>query len=363
MKSFTLHQSAHVTTTDVIIGDKFLVSDPFVKTCLTLQAPIAIITDTHVESRFGNELVAFLKHAGVNVQLFSFPAGEEYKTRETKAMLEDALLSQGFGRDCVIMGLGGGCATDLAGFVAATFTRGVPFYCIPTTLMGMVDASLGGKTGVNTPLGKNLIGAFYPPRQIFMDLATLKTLPEKEWRNGVAEVIKHGLIASPPLFSLMETNRQKWQARDFSFLSDMIFQSCQVKKEVVESDFKEASRREILNFGHTIGHALEALENYQISHGEAIAIGMAMEGWMSVKLGMLDQTIFDQMIHLFKQYGFTLRLPHSLDTDRLKQFMLKDKKVHQGQIRCILLKKIGEAVCKPISEQLIDEATAWHNSL
>lgn len=324
-----------------------------------LSRRFALITDHHVEDLVGHALQDQLERAGCEAHLFSVPPGETSKTREWKEILEDQLLEAKLGRDTVLMAIGGGVITDLAGFVAATYCRGVPLVSIPSTLLAQVDASLGGKVGVNTPFGKNLIGAFYHPRYILVDTDLLSTLSEDEILNGMGEVIKYALIASKPLFQKLHQEIQ-WD--------DIVLECCTIKKEVVEKDPKERGLRAILNFGHTVGHAIETCMDYQISHGKAVAIGMLAESYMSYQLGYLKEQDLLSITTLLEHYGFSLRLPSTLDQKELMQVMQLDKKALSRQPRFVLLKGIGETVpfdgayCGPVDPRIIQEAIQWLSS-
>ncbi len=235
----------------------------------------AIVTDHTVANLYGQDA---LRHFGPDAQLFSFPPGEKSKTRATKAWLEDAMLEACFTKESTIVGLGGGVVTDLAGFLASTFYRGVPLILIPTTLMAMVDTAIGGKNGVNTELGKNQIGTIYQPQRVIFDRRFLATLPASEWRNGFSEVIKHGLIANPSLLRTFD-----------------IFDAVEVKRRIIATDLYEKGKRRLLNFGHKIGHALEVASEYQMSHGEAVAKGIVMESRIALELGYLNPRAFTRI--------------------------------------------------------------------
>lgn len=267
---------------------------------------------------------------------FTFPKGEQHKTRSTKEKLEDALLQAGYGRDTVIVGIGGGIVTDVAGFVAATFCRGVPFIAVPTTLLGMVDASIGGKTAVNTPFAKNAIGAFHPPESILIDTAFLKTLSAKQLQEGLAEIVKHALISSEELFTLLLQHHLLWLERDLSFIEMLIYRSCEIKAHIVQKDPRETGMRRILNFGHTIGHALEIATSHRLSHGEAVAIGMMIESHLSPRLPEGD---LDKIETLYSLYN----LPTKAVFDKTSFFKaLKfDKKNTDGKVRAVTLHRIG----------------------
>ncbi len=334
---------------EIVIGEKLelasLIKAYLPKTCHRL----AIITDANVAKLHGSAFSEALDQAGIPHVLIPFPAGEESKTRKTKDRLEDLLLSNNFGRDCCIVALGGGVVIDLAGFVAATYARGVPFIAVPTTLMGMVDAAIGGKVAVNTPLAKNAIGAFYPAKAVLIDTSFLNTLSTADVQSGMAEVYKHAFIASEPLLHLLRANAP---------ILEIIQQSNMIKKEIVENDFLEEGRRRILNFGHTIGHALENASGYQLHHGHAVAIGMRAESWISHALGYLSQSDLDLIEKSLEHFPPSPPLPHK----KIYQALSLDKKNQKSKVRFVLLEKIGSPLafdgnfCSHVEEELIEEA-------
>lgn len=306
-----------------------------------LAKRFACITEESLAERFRPQI----EKLGLDITFFTFEGGEVSKTRKTKELLEDALLRAHFGRDCALIALGGGVVTDLGGFLASTFCRGVPLILIPTTLLAMVDAAIGGKNGVNTPAGKNLIGTYYLPQLLLIDLAFLKTLPPAEQKNGMAEVIKYGLIQESDL--LLETNIQ-----------EIVQRSYQIKKRIVDADFHEAGMRRILNFGHTIGHAIEVVEHYQIPHGEAIATGMMVESLMSQTQGYLSEESCQTVIELLQKKGYLLTLP---DIDRIWEAIAYDKKRVGATPRYVALKEIGAvhpfdgAYCTPFNKSHLEK--------
>ncbi|HEU5182510.1 MAG TPA: 3-dehydroquinate synthase, partial [Candidatus Polarisedimenticolia bacterium] len=246
-----------------------------------------LITDRHVARLHGRRLLGALRRHGLGVRLLVVPSGERAKTRETKSRLEDRMIAAGGGRDTAILALGGGMITDLAGFTAATYLRGVPYLSIPTTLLAMVDAAIGGKTAVDHPAGKNLIGAFHHPRAVLADVSTLATLSERDFRSGLAEVVKSAVVGDAALFQRLERSRAAVLSRHPSALTDLVIACGRVKSGVVRADEKESGKRAILNFGHTVGHALERLSRYRLTHGEAIAIGMCVEARAAEAAGIL----------------------------------------------------------------------------
>lgn len=333
----------------------------------SLASRFAIITDDKIASLYGEKLRGCLASSGLEVHLFSFPSGEQYKTRATKEVLENQLFEKGLGRDTCVIALGGGVVTDIAGYVAATYCRGIPLVMIPTSLLGMVDASIGGKTGVNVPYGKNMLGCIYQPNKVVIDPSTLKSLPKKELANGVVEMIKHGLILDCKLFEDLDTYSNQVLALDAAVLEKAIFESCRVKKEIVEQDEKENGQRRLLNFGHTIGHAIECLTQYFISHGEAVAIGLLVESYLSVKLGILDPKSFDRIKKVLLQYGLPLQLPSRFPIQTILNAMALDKKSLKGKPRFVIIDAIGSSLaydsryCTHIEETLIKNALHWMN--
>ena len=324
-----------------------------------------MITDAHLVDLIGKKLQHHWQTQGFQVELLSFPAGEVYKTRETKQQLEDTLMKTQYGRDTCLIALGGGVVTDLVGFLAATYCRGIPVIYIPTTLLAMVDASIGGKTGVNTPYGKNLIGTFTQPSAVFMDISLLETFPGREWHNGMAEIIKHSLIADPNLFNQLKNSSNKIKQRDPQFLVNMIYASCLIKKNIVEKDEYEKGLRQLLNLGHTIGHAIEAVEGYRISHGEAVAIGMLVECYLSVQLGYLPESVLKALHALLKDYDLPLSTSAFEDRERFQVGLILDKKSIQKIPRFVLLDKIGQPHCEeslytsPVEPVYLNQALDW----
>jgi 3-dehydroquinate synthase len=273
------------------------------------------------------------------------PDGEQYKTLEVLNRIFDALLAARCDRRTTVIALGGGVIGDMAGFAAASYQRGVPFIQVPTTLLSQVDSSVGGKTGVNHPLGKNMIGAFYQPRAVIIDTDTLNTLPDRELSAGLAEVIKYGLIRDPGFFGWLEPNLEKLLARDPEALAHAIHVSCRNKAEVVAADERESGVRATLNLGHTFGHAIETGLGYGAwLHGEAIAAGMIMAADLSRRLGWLTATDTARIEKLIRRARLPVRAPGTLTPARFLELMAVDKKVLDGRLRLVLLKRLGEAV-------------------
>jgi 3-dehydroquinate synthase len=277
------------------------------------------------------------------------PDGEEYKNLEVLNQIFDTLLLERFNRQVTLVALGGGVVGDMAGFAAASYQRGVPFIQIPTTLLAQVDSSVGGKTGVNHPLGKNMIGAFYQPQCVVIDTDSLHTLDDRQLRAGLAEVIKYGLINDLEFFEWLEHQTANLLARDSEALSFAIARSCQNKADIVAEDERESGRRALLNLGHTFGHAIETALNYKhCLHGEAVAIGLCLAAKLSARLGWIDEAQVKRTIALIEQMGLPTQIPDGLTADKMLELMRVDKKVLDGKIRLVLLKSIGTAV---ITEQ------------
>ena len=302
----------------------------------------ALVTDSTVAELYGGNLLQDLEEALSEVRMIAFPAGEQSKTRKIKSFIEDRMLESGFGRDSSVIALGGGVVGDIAGFVAATYMRGVPCVQVPTSLVACVDSSVGGKTAVDTPHGKNLIGAFYQPWRVYVDTDTLKTLGPNQLAEGLAEIIKYGVIKSENLFCYLEENIEKIYEFDDAALLEVIEESCRIKVEVVEKDEKEQNLRKILNFGHTVGHAIEQLSDYTISHGEAISAGMVIEG--KIALGQTDGwSVQDQqrLTGLFKRAGLPTEPPSDVSVGKIIDVMKIDKKARKGKIEMSLPERIG----------------------
>jgi len=327
---------------DIVIAEGILNHVPLDLKKETLAHFYAIITDSKVASLYGEKLLAEFKSAGLKTHLISFPAGEESKSRETKAMLEDEMLRLKMARDSAIIALGGGVVGDIAGYLAATYNRGISYVQVPTTIVACVDSSIGGKTAVDTPHGKNLIGSFHQPRRVYIDIETLKTLPKKEIREGMAEVIKYGVIKDRTFFEFLESNIDQVFSFTEQTLIHIIKRCCEIKGEVVELDEKESNLRKILNFGHTIGHAIENLSNYKIPHGQAISMGMTAEGKIALEMGLWQKADLERLVYLLKRTGLPTDFPKNMNLNRIIDTMKLDKKARGGEVEMVLPKKLGE---------------------
>lgn len=311
---------------------------------LKLGTRCAVITDATVGKKFAKTASDSLRQSGFESSLITVPAGENSKSLKCVQHCYDQLAAQRLERKSFIVALGGGVVGDLAGFVAATYLRGIPFVQIPTTLLAQVDSSVGGKTGVNLRAGKNLVGAFYQPRLVLCDLDTLKTLPEREFRAGLAEVIKYGIIYDAELFARLERDLSKILNRDEKVLAPVIARCCEIKADVVSQDETESGLRAILNFGHTIGHAIENSVGYgKFLHGEAISIGQVAAAKLSNRILALPQRDVERIENLFQQAGLPTRIKLN-PAQQIKLFdaMRLDKKVSAGEIKFVLARKIGK---------------------
>jgi len=293
----------------------------------------------------------------------SFPSGERSKTREVWLRLTDALLERGFGRESGLIALGGGVTGDLAGFVAATYLRGVPYLQVPTTLLAMVDASIGGKTGVDTPRGKNLVGAFHPPAAVLADPLVLETLPDELFREGLAETVKHGLIADREYFEWIEGHIPEISRRDPEALTHLVRRSIEIKAGVVEGDEREQGRRAILNAGHTAAHALRRESRYRLTHGPAVALGLLVECQIAEDLGMAAPGLRLRVSRLLEGLGLPTTSRHSFDPAAVLAAMHQDKKNRDGKIHMALPIAIGEmgqadGWTTPVEEDVIGAALA-----
>ena len=323
---------------------------------------LAVITDSNVRDLYAKPICEKLIHAGYKVDLFVFPAGEKSKTRKTKERIEDAMLEKGYRRDCAIIAIGGGVVTDLAGFIAGTYGRGVPFINYATTLLAAADASVGGKTAVDTPLATNLIGLFNQPQKVYIDIAAWKTLPHREMVSGLSETIKHACLGSLDMFEFIEENLDdifSFQKFACEYIAE---NNCKIKYHIVMKDERESGLREVLNLGHTVGRAIETVSDYQLLHGEALGIGMAAEVLLSARLGHMSEEEAERVIALYDRAGLPTHIPDYIDREELVRKLYTDKKVRDGKLRFVLQKGIGDVVefapgvfAKPIEESLARE--------
>lgn len=310
-----------------------------------VSTQVCIVTNNQVADLYLQQLVSAFSDKQCDVIVL--PDGETHKTFESLMEIIDHLTKHNHHRDTTLIALGGGVIGDMTGFAAACYHRGVAFIQVPTTLLAQVDASIGGKTAVNHPAGKNLIGAFYQPRAVVIDLDTLDTLPEREYKSGLAEIIKAALIQDAEFFMWLETHLEALLNRNKPILEEAIFRACQIKQAVVMRDEKEQGERALLNFGHTFGHAIEHCVGYGAwLHGEAVALGMLMAARCSLAYGTLSQTEYERIAELLERVKYDLRLPNTVRVDAMLDAMTRDKKVYKNKLNLILLSDIGSAVIK-----------------
>lgn len=355
-----------VTDYEITVESGLLEGNFLIEQLRPLAHRFVIITDDNVKKVAGNALYDRLLSHGFSVDLFFFPAGEEHKNRKVKEILEDQMFEVQCGRDTCLIAVGGGVVTDLGGYIAATYCRGIPLIMIPTSLLAMVDASIGGKNGVDVPYGKNLIGTFYQPKHVVIDPMVLRSMSKRELRNGLVEMIKHGLIADRNYFNFMKSYAAEFLSFNFKVIEKAIYDSCLIKKRIVEEDEKETGKRRLLNLGHTLAHAIEHLTEYQIAHGEAVAIGILIEGYISNQMGYLSNEQLNEIPEIFRLYDIPFSNIGFLDAEQLIAATILDKKSKKGKARYILLKNIGEPVefdgeyCTPLDESHLTQGLNWY---
>ena len=325
---------------------------------LGIKSPVAVITDPTVRGLYIDRVESSLRASGFEVKVLEVAGGEVCKNLDTISVLYDGLVDMKAERASGVVAVGGGLVGDIAGFAAATFMRGMPFVQVPTTLLAQVDASVGGKVAVDHPKGKNLIGAFWQPRLVFVDTATLQSLPRRELLCGLAEVIKHGVIGEPPIFSFVEDRLEELLEPSPHAYADLVPRNCRFKARIVEQDEREGGLRAILNFGHTVGHAVEALTGYSgCLHGEAVAWGMLAETKIAIGLGLKNDELYQRLWDLLQRAGYPMNVP-DLESDALVDAMYLDKKVQGGAIRMALPECIGQVVVRSIKDTDVIRA-AW----
>lgn len=305
----------------------------------------AVVTDSIVEPLYAKEIYEKLIAAGYSSDMFVIPEGEKSKTRAMKEFVEDSMLEKGYRRDCCVIAVGGGVVSDLAGFVAGTFGRGVPFINYATTLLAAADASVGGKTAVDTPLATNLIGLFNQPEKVYLDIETWKTLPERQLSSGLAETIKHACLADSEMFDYLEKNIEKILVNDKDACEYIAEHNCAVKYKVVMKDERESGLREVLNLGHTVGRAIETVSDYQLLHGEAVSIGLIAQAKLGEKYGYISPENVSRVIKLCERAKLPVAIPDYIDKTALVRKLYTDKKVRDGKLRMVFQKEIGDVMC------------------
>ena len=322
----------------------------------------AVVTDSNVKELYADKIFGMLQENGYKCDLIVFPAGETSKTRETKEFIEDTMLEKGYRRDCCIIAVGGGVVTDIAGFVAGTYGRGVPFINYATTLLAAADASVGGKTAVDTPLATNLIGMFNQPEKVYIDISAWKTLPPRQLSSGLAETIKHACLASSDLFDYLSENMDGIFSFDDKVCEHIAAENCRIKYNVVMKDERESGLREVLNLGHTVGRAIETVSGYKLLHGEAVSIGLVAEVKLAEKLGYCTEEDVRLVSELLEKAKLPTAIPDYIDREALVKKLYTDKKVRDGKLRFVLQKGIGEVMgfedgkfALPVSEETARE--------
>lgn len=312
---------------------------------------VALVSNPTVYALYGNSLLDSLEKAGIDAAVVTIPDGEEYKELLWAYNIYGELLKHRLDRSSALIALGGGVIGDITGFVASTYMRGISLVQVPTTLLAQVDSSVGGKTGVNHPEGKNMIGTFHQPRLVWADVDTLRTLPRREFLAGMAEVIKYGVIWDETFFEFLEKNREKILGLNGGAMQFIIRRSCEIKAEVVSRDEREGGLRAILNYGHTIGHALETATGYTAHlHGEAVAMGMYCEALLSSLLGLMERKEAERVGSLIDAYGLPSKMPSGVDEQKIISSMQLDKKAVAGELKFVLPEKIGSVVVKGVRD-------------
>jgi 3-dehydroquinate synthase len=325
----------------ILVGSGILAKAAAELTSLKVGRKVALVTDPAILSLHGEAVTGSLRSAGFDVTTVLLPEGERAKTLEVAASTWDRFLEAGLDRSSTVLALGGGAVGDLAGFTAATYMRGVNFVQVPTTLLAQVDASIGGKTAIDHARAKNMIGAFYQPRLVLADTNTLLTLPEREFRSGMAEVIKHGIVLEAAYFDQVERAAAALRARETAALEQIVAGSCRLKASVVERDEQEAELRHVLNYGHTIGHAIEAVTGYQrFAHGEAVSLGIAAEAGIAERLGLAKSGVRERQTNALEALGLPVR-GAGLAPERVVEAMSRDKKSKDGRVPFVLAPEIG----------------------
>ncbi len=319
------------------------------------DSKICIVSDSNVAKTYSNQLYELLKNTFSAIGLFVFEAGEARKNTDTVEKLYEQLINDGFDRHDYLVALGGGVVGDLTGFAAATYLRGIEFIQIPTSLLAQVDSSIGGKTGVDFKQYKNMVGAFHQPKLVYMNLSTLQSLPKRQLSSGVAEILKHGLIKDNAYFEWMNEHQEKIYALDLDTLEEMIYRSCNIKCQVVENDPTEKGERALLNFGHTLGHAVEKLSDFQLFHGECVSIGAIAASYLSMKKGNLSAASLSYIEDTFQKFELPLTVSGQ-SADEILKTSKSDKKMKAGKINFILLKDLGSAYIYPdfTDEEILD---------
>lgn len=357
MEHITLQVTERQQTVHLYIGKYLFKNNSLWDQIINSSSSIVLITDNNIYRLYAN-FIHNLVQMTFRIFVYILPFGETLKCRDIKEKLEDELLQAHIDRHTSIVAFGGGTITDLAGFLASNYLRGVQLHLIPTSLLAMIDASIGGKTAINTSLGKNLLGTFYFPKTVSIDISFLQTLSSQELISGFAEIIKYGCIYDATLFQLLEKNIPNWGKKSIDSLLFIIKRSVEIKQTIVRQDLYDQGIRHILNFGHTLAHAIEVCEKYTISHGQAVALGIVGEAYLSYHLGILCYQDFTRIYALIKNYSFDLRISSGISSSDIFTATLRDKKTISSLPHCILLASIGTVSNHPNYLHVVDE-TNW----
>lgn len=341
---------------DIVFQDSFTALAKELEELGTANRKICIVTETRVEKLYLEEVQGIVESVAKEVTSFVFEAGEENKNLDTVSQLYEHLIQHKFDRKDMLLALGGGVTGDLTGFAAATYLRGIDFVQVPTTLLSQVDSSIGGKTGVDFKAYKNMVGAFHMPKLVYMNINTLKTLPEREFNCGLGEIMKHGLIKDKVYLDFIEAHKEQIKERQEEILKELIYGSCIIKKGVVERDPKEQGERAMLNFGHTLGHAIEKKMDFSLLHGECVALGSIAALYISWKMGQITEEEYERYKNLITWFDYP-KLTGELDPKEIVAITKLDKKMEQGRVKFIILKEIGEAaIVKTVTDEMMIDA-------
>ncbi len=343
-KRLTIHgKTKKIELYDIVIEKSFDKLAEELEKFNLADKKLCIVTDSNVEKIYAKQLEEILEKVASKVVVFTFPAGEENKNLDVVRSVYEKLILEKFDRKDMLVALGGGVVGDLTGYAAATYLRGIDFIQIPTTLLSQVDSCIGGKTGVDFDCYKNMVGAFHQPRLAYMNLSVLATLEDKQFYSGMGEILKHGLIKNEGYYIWLIENLYEIYEKDLDILEEMVYESCLVKSAVVEKDPKEKGDRALLNFGHTIGHSIEKLMNFQLSHGECVALGSIAAAYISWQRGYLSKEEFYEIRDMYVAFNLPISISGLVPEEVLADTKL-DKKMVSGQIKFILLKKMGKAI-------------------
>lgn len=357
MKRLTVHDPSKKPIYDILFSKDYAALPEALQSRSLIFAGrrVCIVSETNVAPLYADEIAALFTQCSAEVTSFIFPAGESSKNLDVVRQLYEHLILHHFDRKDMLVALGGGVVGDLTGFCAATYLRGIDFIQLPTSLLSQVDSSIGGKTGVDFDAYKNMVGAFYQPKLVYINLSVLKTLGEKEYLSGMGEIIKHGLIKDQNYYQEIKDSVSGIMARDTDVLENIVYQSCNIKRCVVENDPKEKGERALLNFGHTIGHAIEKLADFQLLHGDCVSIGACAASFLSMKRGLIRLEDYEDIVRTFKSYHLPVSLSeagHPIACEQIVAATKLDKKMEGGHIKFILLQNIGSAVIdKTISDE------------